>query len=329
MKGLELAEQYFMAEGLPMIRSLEERIPELKGKLAAGLVGQGSECLGFDDEFSRDHDFGPSFCLWMKREDYIRFGEEARKAYEAMPSEFAGYGKRMVTQHGDGRVGVLCLEDFYYGLIGRETVPEKDMDWMWIPESRLSTAVNGKVFLDEEGTFSAIREGLLAFYPEDVRRKKIVARAAAMAQSGQYNYARLMRRGEWSAAILAEAEFIKNACSVVHLLNQKYTPFYKWMHRSLKEMEIVPEAYGLLNQLAQCGNTAECWKDLKEEQLTYGLNLRDPKVVAMETLSQLIVRELHRQQLSQVESPYLDDHTMAMMAGIQNPSIRAMQILEG
>ena len=48
MKGIELCRAYFEAEGMPMLKRLEKQYPELRGKLAAGLVGQGSECLGFD-----------------------------------------------------------------------------------------------------------------------------------------------------------------------------------------------------------------------------------------------------------------------------------------
>ena len=58
MKGLELAEKYYEAYGRKMI---EENFPEIRDQIAAGLVGQGSECLGFDDEISMDHDYGPSF----------------------------------------------------------------------------------------------------------------------------------------------------------------------------------------------------------------------------------------------------------------------------
>ena len=59
MKGLELARDYFERCGRPM---LERDFPELMPFLAAGLCGSGSECFGWDDEVSRDHDFEPGFC---------------------------------------------------------------------------------------------------------------------------------------------------------------------------------------------------------------------------------------------------------------------------
>ena len=49
MQGLELAKRYYEEVGRPM---LERDFPELLPRLAAGLVGEGSECLGFDDELS-------------------------------------------------------------------------------------------------------------------------------------------------------------------------------------------------------------------------------------------------------------------------------------
>lgn len=73
-----------------------------------------------------------------------------------------------------------------------------------------------------------------AFYPEDVRLKKLAARLAVMAQAGQYNYPRCLRRGELVAAQLALAAFMDAAMSAVYLLNRRYAPFYKWRHRDYR-----------------------------------------------------------------------------------------------
>ena len=71
MKGLELAEKYYEAVGKEMLLT---KYPEYFERMAIGLVGQGSECFGFDDEISTDHDFGPAFCIWLNQQDFQTIG---------------------------------------------------------------------------------------------------------------------------------------------------------------------------------------------------------------------------------------------------------------
>lgn len=330
MKGLELSRAYFERYGRAMLAQLEERYPALKGQLAAGLAGQGSECLGFDDVLSADHDYGPSFCLWMPEALYREYGKICQEAYDSLPKEFEGFSARQVTAFGQNRIGALSVEGFYYSLLGRESAPVSNAEWMWLPESRLSQAVNGEVFLDESGQFSSVRKSLLSFYPEDVRIKKIAARAAAMAQSGQYNYSRLCRRREWTGAFLAMQEFIKNTCSIVHLLNRRYTPFYKWMHRSLKDLPRLAQIYELLDQLTAPFDSRTAWETAGEEDFLFGIiNSKDVRAVLIETICQLVIREMKQQGLSEAEDMYLEAHALFAMTRIADPAIASMQLLEG
>lgn len=101
---------------------------------------------------------------------------------------------------GGGRRGVLLTGEFYRRFTGRPGAPESLMEWLYTPEHSLACTVNGRVFYDGCGEFSAVRRELEAGYPEDVRLKKMAARAVLMAQSGQYNYSRCLRRGEYGAA---------------------------------------------------------------------------------------------------------------------------------
>ena len=232
MKGLELAEKYYEAIGREMLLN---KYPEYFGRMAIGLVGQGSECFGFDDEISTDHDFGPAFCIWLNQQDFQTIGFKLMMDYDKLPKEFMGVPARIVTTNGGGRVGVHETGMFYQNFIGNKKAPENLLEWLYIPEGYLATATNGKVFVDNLGEFSEIRGKLLEFYPEDVRKKKIAARAAVMAQSGQYNYGRCASRGETAAAQLAAFEFVKSALHVIFLLNCTYMPYYKWSFRALGE----------------------------------------------------------------------------------------------
>ena len=182
MKGMELAKAYFEQYGRKLI---EHEFSAYREQIAAGLAGEGSECLGFDDEYSRDHDFGPGFCLWIPEQLYSQIGSALQQAYERMPASYEGY-TRIQTPQGGGRVGVLTIEGFFRKYIGLPHAPKDNLEWFRIPQSFLATAANGQVFCDPQGTFSQIRNQLKGFYPRDVLKKKLAAKCVLMAQSGQY-----------------------------------------------------------------------------------------------------------------------------------------------
>ena len=101
MNGLELARAYFEAHGRPM---LEEQFPELLPFLAAGILGSGSECFGYDDEVSRDHDFEPGFCIFLPGEDVVdrRSAFLLERAYAKLPKEFMGVSRAPLQPAGRG-----------------------------------------------------------------------------------------------------------------------------------------------------------------------------------------------------------------------------------
>ena len=67
MKGLELSQRYYEAYGREMIERID---PALLARVSVGLCGEGSQCFGFDDQISQDHDFAPGFCVWLSEEDF-------------------------------------------------------------------------------------------------------------------------------------------------------------------------------------------------------------------------------------------------------------------
>ena len=78
MQGIDIVRAYWEQHGLPMLR---ESFPGLLPLAAAGLTGPGSECFGFDDELSRDHDFEPGFCLFIPGEGCSGQGNISRKSW--------------------------------------------------------------------------------------------------------------------------------------------------------------------------------------------------------------------------------------------------------
>ncbi len=238
MKGLELSRAFYEEFGKNMI---SEQFSDVADRIAVGLVGEGSECLGFDDNISTDHDFEPGFCLFITAEDERRFGFRLERAYSKLPKEFMGFCRQPLSPVGGNRHGVLVIEDFYQKFLGAPSAPDTIERWLFTPSATLRTASNDEVWRDDLGIFSEIRSKLLMGYPEEIRRKRIAAHTLMMAQSGQYNLPRCLDRGDLGAAQLCIAEFVKSAISTVYLLNNVYEPFYKWAYRGMRELPLLSD----------------------------------------------------------------------------------------
>ncbi len=247
MKGLELARAYYEA----CAPILMERIPDVMAQAAAGLAGEGSECFGCDDEISRDHDWGPAFCLWIPREIEASAMPRVEAAFAALPATFGGYPSRLEKARRMGRVGPMSIEGFYGFFLGREALPRDWRDWFAAPEYNLAACTNGAVFYDGPGVFSRWRTTLLNYYPRDVHLQKLASCCMRMAQAGQYNLPRCLARGEGGAAMLAAARFGEAALSMTYLLNRRYMPFYKWAARLAADLPVLgAEVAALMTALA-------------------------------------------------------------------------------
>ncbi len=310
MQGLELSRLFFEECGRPM---LEEQFPDLLPFLAAGLFGSGSECFGYDDEISRDHDFEPCFCLFLPDEEIVsrRDAFLLERAYAKLPRSFRGFDRTMMLPVGGARHGVLRTGEFFLKTVGSADGDLSLQQWLTLPEQALAEAVNGQVFFDNFGEVTYIRESL-SYFPEDVRLKRMAGHLLLMGQAGQYNYPRCLKHGETAAAQMAVFEFVKSAMSVVFLLNRRYQPYYKWGFRAMRELPRLSDLAGPLERLMTTGSDGEA---------------AEKRTAAVERISEQVTAQLRAQELTAAAGSELERHAYSVNDRIRDASLRNMHIL--
>lgn len=278
--GRELAHQ--------VAQDIELNLPDLAPYMCLALVGTGSECLGFDDAISEDHDFTKRCQLFLPADIY-----ETNK--ERLQSYFKNYAY--------GTVQVECISEFYQRYTLYPEGPQCEKEFRRVPQDLLCTATNGEVFLDNFGSFTHIRQRLLAYYPEDIHLRKIAYELNQLAQSGQYNLPRMLQRDDTIAASLALHQFVHHYMLLVHLFNKSYAPFYKWLYRHSCTLPIL-------------GNTVKHGiVELLDAPIT------DTKS-HIDRLCSAIIQELQRNGLSTSPIDFLTYQAKEVIQRIQDPLLR-------
>ena len=310
MKGLELAEKYYRTYGESMIR---EQFPEWEGRIAVGLTGSGSECYGYDDDISEDHDFEPGFCLFLPGEDAMdrRSAFQLERAYAKLPAAFEGYTRQKMGPTGGQRHGVFRREEYFREKLGCLPAEMTAADWLRLPDWALAEAVNGKIFRDDAGEMARDRD-ILRNMPEDIRRKRLAGHLLMMAQSGQYNYRRCLRHGETGAAQLAAGTFADHAMSTAFLLEKRVKPYYKWSFRALRELRGGEDLARSLEWLISTGNDEA---------------LAEDKYFCMEGIASDVIEKLQEQGITEAICGDLEKHAYSVNDGIRDAEIRNLHVM--
>ncbi len=296
--------RFYQNKVAPMIHKM---FPEYESRIAVGLSGEGSDCFGYDDFISRDHDFGTGVCLWVTEDDFHKFGRLLSIAYNELADSMP---EAALTDRLRERRGVMTINAFYSYVLGAEIDAENALIpedvWRIIDHSCLATAVNGEVFRDDPGIFSAFRMSLKGYYPDRIWRERIASELHVFSASLQVNYSRCMARKDIVAAQICKVNGIKAAMEIFFLLKKVYPPYYKWTYRALTDLDSDGRFASHIRDLAETSCSFSPWEHIK--YLPDSLNVSDRVVVLSEQIAEMIRDLLKDACLSDEDDAYLEKH---------------------
>jgi hypothetical protein len=278
--GLELSHSFYVEAVAPILAA---RYPRLS--YAAGLLGTGSETLGFDTPRSMDHWWGPRLEIFLRAEDFTpQLGDEIRAVLgEQLPFEFRGLPTHMheldratgsvfmaPTQQRpiNHLVHVTTVRAFLTMYIGAQPLDEPLSlgQWLGMPEQHLRTVASGGVWHDDPGELSRARE-LLHWYPDQLWRYLLRAQWRRIAQEEAFPGRCAEVEDELGSRVVA-ARLVREIMHLAFLLEQQYMPYSKWLGTAFGRLGcaemLLPRLLGVL--------AAEDWAE-RERQLSAAYEL--------------------------------------------------------
>lgn len=266
--GLELARAFYEEAVRPILAAA---FPDLV--YSAGLIGTGSEVLGFDTAMSADHNWGPRVTLFLQAADQARLAADIDAALaDALPPTFRGYSTHFVTAADEAgtvwmaaaaeggpirhRVHVMVLADFLRDYTGADLpLPPTLLDWLLIPEQKLASLARGGVFHDGLGQLAPL-QAHLAYYPDEVWRYLMAAQWQRIGQEEAFVGRAGIVGDETGSAIIA-ARLVQDLMRLCFLQEQQYAPYAKWFGSGFARLA----AAGVLGAVMPAILQAQTWRE--------------------------------------------------------------------
>ena len=248
LPGVELARRFFDSA---VVHLMAKHAPGLP--YAAGLLGTGSDVLGYDTARSMDHDWGPRLVILLREDDLPAWGQRLdRMLLECLPAEVAGFPSRfrefaddpgIVHMAIDGdlhRVAITSLPALLERHLGIRSAAEIDVAmWVTVAGQQLLELTAGTVVHDDLGELTRLREAL-AWYPDDVWRYRLAAQWKRIAQSEPF-VGRAGEVGDDLGSHVVGMSLVRDVMQLALLQARCYAPYAKWLGTAFARLPVAAE----------------------------------------------------------------------------------------
>ncbi len=258
MSGRELSRRFYEEQVRPRIGPALGDIPH-----AAAMIGDGSDVLGFDDEVSPDHDFGPRVQVIVPPDvDSVPL----RAALETLPTQYDGlpvFFTSISTFNGwaEGMPGVTTAGALFRARLGFDPADGITLaDWLTTPTQLLATVTAGPVFYDPAGLLTD-RRAAVRWYPDDVWRYVLAAGWLRMDQEQPF-VGRTGGNGDGLGAAILTARLVRDHVKLAFLVERRWAPYGKWLGRAFSDLPIATTLAPMLSAALSVTNWRERQRQL-------------------------------------------------------------------
>lgn len=326
MQGIELSRRFYGDVVAPWLARVAPGLPH-----SAALIGYGSELLSFDDETSRDHNWGPRVHIYLSETDFAAdahrlLADFADVVPETFLGEPAGWRSRPhPAASGPDAVGAMehglefhTLEgrlEAHTGLRSLENLTT--LDWLGLPEQSLLAFTAGAVFRDDSGRLEALRK-TLAYFPRDVWLYKIACQWRRIAEEQAF-VGRTGQTGDDLGSRVIAARLCRDVMAMGFLLERRYAPYPKWFGTGFARLPIAQTLTPHLDAALR----AEAWKERGEALAAAYLALAQWQKIKEIAPFEPVVGPYFDRPFTTINA---DDGVASAMAAIADPAIAALPV---
>lgn len=269
--GLRLSELFYKET----VRSiLKSEFPNLK--YSAGLIGSGSEVLGFDTPQSTDHHWGPRMLLFLSETDYKKNKDKVRAVLsERLPYKFRGYstsfgkpdkfGVRILEEIESGpinhRIEIFTIKSFFREYLDFDPYKEiKAFNWLKFPQHKLLTIKKGKIFHDDLDLAEIKKK--FNYYPRDIWLHLLSLQWSRISQD-EASMGRCGDIGDEIGSKIIASRLVKHLMKLCFLMEREYAPYSKWFGTAFAKLKCSKRLMPIFNNVL----AAKSWKE-REKHLS-------------------------------------------------------------
>lgn len=263
--GLTLSELFFTELVEPLLTA---HYPDLK--YTAGLIGPGSEVLGYDTPQSTDHHWGPRLLLFLSDTDYHHAQHNIwTMLSNNLPYTFRGYsinfgtpdqfGVQLLHEINEGPVNhlveIFTVKSFFKEHLNVNPYPEiTSAHWLRFSERKLLEVTQGKIFHDDIH-LEEIRKKF-TYYPRDIWLLLLSRQWYHISQEEAF-MGRCGAVGDELGSKILTARLIQRLMRICFLMEKTYAPYSKWFGTAFTKLASAKKLTPIFNEAL----AAQTWKD--------------------------------------------------------------------